>query len=167
MASYNRVVLLGNLTRDIELRYTGSGLAVTDIGLAVNDRRKNQAGEWVEETTFVDITLWGRTAEVCNEYCSKGSPLFVEGRLKLDTWEKDGQKHSKLKVVGERIQLLGSKGGGSGGGSGGQNRGRSQPQPNYDEGDYGAPADFGSSAPAPAAAGAPGPGRPPADDIPF
>jgi single-strand DNA-binding protein len=119
MASYNRVVLLGNLTRDIELRYLQSGMAVTDIGLAVNDRRKSQSGEWVEETTFVDVTLWGRTAEVAGEYLSKGSPVLIEGRLKLDTWEKDGQKHSKLRVVGERMQMLGSRSGsGSGGGSG-------------------------------------------------
>lgn len=171
MASYNRVVLLGNLTRDIELRYTQSGMAVTDIGLAVNDRRKSQTGEWIEETTFVDITLWGRTAEVVNEYCSKGQPLFVEGRLKLDSWEKDGQKHSKLKVVGERIQLLGSKGGGGGGGSGGGgNRGRSQPssQPSYDESEYGGQSDYGVPTGAPVAAGnSGGSSRPPADDIPF
>ena len=71
-------------------------MAVADIGLAVNDRRKNQNGEWIEETTFVDVTLWGRTAEVAGEYLSKGSPLLIEGRLKYDTWEKDGQKRSKL-----------------------------------------------------------------------
>jgi len=116
MASYNRVILLGNLTRDIELRYLPSGMAVTDVGLAVNDRRKNQAGEWVEDTTFVDITLWGRTAEVAGEYLSKGSPVMIEGRLKLDSWESDGQKRSKLKVVGERMQMLGSRGGGGAGG---------------------------------------------------
>lgn len=118
MASYNRVILIGNLTRDPELRYTPSGMAVTDIGLAVNDRKKGQNGEWVEETTFVDITLWGRTAEVVSEYCAKGKPLMVEGRLKLDTWETDGQKKSKLKVVGEKVQLLGSREGGGGGSAG-------------------------------------------------
>jgi single-strand DNA-binding protein len=111
MASYNRVVLLGNVTRDPELRYIQSGTAVTELGLAVNDRRKTPSGEWVEETTFVDVTLWGRTAEVACEYASKGAPVLVEGRLKLDTWEKDGKKNSKLKVVGERLQLLGSRGG--------------------------------------------------------
>ncbi|NDC63044.1 MAG: single-stranded DNA-binding protein [Planctomycetia bacterium] len=109
MASFNRVVLLGNVTRDPELRYISSGTAVTDIGLAVNDRRKTASGEWVEETTFVDVTLWGRTAEVAGEYVTKGSPLLIEGRLKLDTWEKDGKKNSKLRVVGERMQLLGSR----------------------------------------------------------
>ncbi|MBX3423815.1 MAG: single-stranded DNA-binding protein [Pirellulaceae bacterium] len=109
MASYNRVILMGNLTRDIQLRYTPSGTAVTEVGLAVNDRRKNQAGEWVDETTFVDVTFWGKTAEVAGEYLSKGSAVFIEGRLKLDTWEKDGQKHYKLRVVCERMQMLGAR----------------------------------------------------------
>ena len=95
MASYNRVILVGNLTRDPELRYIPSGTAVSDIGLAVNDRVK-RGDQWVDEATFVDITLWGRTAEIANEYLSKGSPVLIEGRLKLDRWEKDGQKHSKL-----------------------------------------------------------------------
>ena len=110
MASFNRVILMGNVTRDPELRYIANGTAVTDIGLAVNDRRKNASGEWVEETTFVDVTLWGRTAEVAGEYVTKGSPLFIEGRLKLDTWEKDGKKNSKLRVVCDRMQLLGGRG---------------------------------------------------------
>ncbi len=119
MASYNRVILLGNLTRDPELRYIPSGMAVTDIGLAVNDRRKNANGEWIEETTFVDVTLWGRTAEVASEYLSKGSPVLIEGRLKLDSCEgTDGQKRSKLKVVGEKMQMTGAKGGGGGEGGG-------------------------------------------------
>lgn len=111
MASFNKVILLGNVTRDPELRYISSGTAVTDIGLAVNDRRKNAQGEWVEETTFVDVTLWGRTAEVAGEYVSKGSPLLIEGRLKLDQWEKDGKKNSKLRVVCDRMQLLGARSG--------------------------------------------------------
>ena len=113
MASFNRVILLGNTTRDLELRYTQGGTAVTDVGLAVNDRRKNASGDWVEETTFVDVTLWGRTAEIANEYLTKGSPVLIEGRLKLDTWETDGQKRSKLRVVGERMQLLGGRRDGS------------------------------------------------------
>lgn len=120
MASYNRVILMGNLTRDIELRYTPNGTAVTDIGVAVNDRRKSADGDWIEETTFVDVTLWGRTAEVASEYLGKGSPIFLEGRLKLDSWEKDGQKNYKLRVVCERMQLIGGRdGGGSGPGGGG------------------------------------------------
>lgn len=118
MASFNRVILVGNLTRDPELRYIPSGTAVSDVGLAVNDRVK-RGDQWVDEATFVDITLWGRTAEIANEYLSKGSPVLIEGRLKLDRWEKDGQKHSKLKVVGERLQMLGSKAGGGRGGAGG------------------------------------------------
>lgn len=113
MASYNRVILMGNLTRDIQLRYTPGGTAVTEVGLAVNERRKNQNGDWIDETTFVDVTFWGRTAEVAAEYLTKGSPVFIEGRLKLDSWEKDGQKHYKLRVVCDRMQLLGSGGGGA------------------------------------------------------
>ncbi|MGY8770188.1 MAG: single-stranded DNA-binding protein [Pirellulales bacterium] len=114
MASFNRVILVGNLTRDVDVKYLQSGTAVTELGLAVNDRRKNQSGEWVDETTFVDVTLWGRTAEVAGEYLSKGSSVLVEGRLKLDSWETDGQKRSKLRVVGEKMQMLGGKGGGGG-----------------------------------------------------
>ncbi len=121
MASFNRVILLGNLTRDIELRYLQSGMAVTDIGLAVNDRRKNANGEWIEEVTFVDVTVWGRTAEVMSEYLGKGSPVLIEGRLKLDSWEgQDGQKRSKLKVVCEKMQLIGAARPGRTGRSGGR-----------------------------------------------
>jgi len=120
MASHNRVILLGNLTRDIELRHTPGGTAVTDMSIAVNDRRKNATGEWVDEVTYVDITLWGRTAEVAGEFLHKGSQIFVEGRLKLDSWEADGQKKYKLRVIGERMQMLGGRGedaerGGAGG----------------------------------------------------
>ena len=120
MASFNKVILLGNVTRDPELRYIANGTAVTDIGLAVNDRRKTATGEWVEETTFVDVTLWGRTAEIAGEYVTKGSPLLIDGRLKLDTWEKDGKKNSKLRVVCDRMQLLGARSGGEGARSGGE-----------------------------------------------
>ena len=88
MASFNRVILLGNLTRDVEVKYLQSGMAVAEIGMAVNDRRKGQNGEWVEETTFVDVTLWGRTAEVAGEYLSKGSPVLIEGRLKFDSGKR-------------------------------------------------------------------------------
>jgi single-strand DNA-binding protein len=166
MASFNRVIVMGNLTRDVEVRYLQSGMAVADIGIAVNDRRKNQqTGEWIEEVTFVDVTLWGRTAEVAGEYLSKGSPIFIEGRLKLDQWEKEGQKHSKLKVIGERMQMVGSKGGGGGGGA---SRGGGQSY--EDSGDYG---DATSSGP-PARASAPqrsnqpsAPPPPTEDEIPF
>jgi len=119
MASYNRVVLVGNLTRDIELRYTPGGTPVMDNAIAVNDRRKSASGEWIDEATFVDVTFWGRTAEVASEYLGKGSQVLIEGRLKLDSWETDGQKRSKLRVVCERMQMLGS---GSGGGGGNQQR---------------------------------------------
>ena len=114
MASYNRVILLGNLVRDIELRYTNSKLAVCQNAIAVNERRKNAAGEWVDETSFVDVTFFGRTAEVVAEYLGKGSPIFVEGRLKQDTWEKDGQKRSKLYVIVDRMHLIGARGEGKG-----------------------------------------------------
>lgn len=172
MASFNKVILVGNLTRDPEVRYLQSGMAVADIGLAVNDKRKNQQGEWVDETTFVDVTLWARQAEVAGEYLTKGAPVLIEGRLKLDTWEsKEGEKRSKLKVVGENMRMLGGKGGGGGGGGGGQrqasgNRGASGGAAGggFDDGDYGSPPEGYS--------GGGGGGRgnraqPPADDIPF
>ncbi len=109
MASFNRVILAGNLTRDIELRETPGGASVADAGLAVNDRRK-QGDEWVDETSFVDLTLWGRTAENAAEYLSKGSPILIEGRLKQDSWENEaGEKRTKLKVVVDRLQFLQSK----------------------------------------------------------
>jgi single-strand DNA-binding protein len=106
MASYNRVIVVGNLTRDIELRYTPGGTAVADIAIAVNERRKSASGEWVEEVNYIDITMWGRTAEVASEYLGKGSPILVEGRLKQERWESEGKKRSKLKVVCDRMQML-------------------------------------------------------------
>jgi len=116
MANFNRVILIGNICRDIELKYTPGGTAVTEISMAVNDRRKSQSGEWIEETTFVDVTLWGRTAEIADQYMGKGSPVMIEGRLKLDTWETDGQKRSKLRVVAQRMEMLNRGGGGDSGG---------------------------------------------------
>lgn len=115
MASFNRVIVMGNLTRDPELRQTPGGTAVTDLGLAVNDKRKDRDGNWHDEVTFIDVTCWGRTAEIACEYLSKGRPVLIEGKLKLEQWEKDGRKQSKLKVVAEKLQLLGD--GGQGGGS--------------------------------------------------
>lgn len=108
MASYNKVILVGNLTRDVEIKFLQSGTAVAEIGLAVNDRVK-RGDDWVDEATFVDVTVWGRTAEVASEYLSKGSPVLIDGRLKLDQWEHEGQKRSKLKVICEKMQMLGSK----------------------------------------------------------
>ena len=108
MASYNRVLLMGNLTRNPEIRYTPSGTAVADLGLAVNESFKNKAGEMVEQTCFVDVVVWGRQAETASEYLHKGSPVFVEGRLQLDQWEsKEGEKRSKLRVRADRVQFLG------------------------------------------------------------
>jgi single-strand DNA-binding protein len=118
MASFNKVILLGNLTRDPEVRYTPKGTAVTELGMAVNRVYTAENGEKREETTFVDVTLWGRTAEIAGEYLKKGRPVFIEGRLQLDTWDdkQSGQKRSKLKVVGEGLQLIGSRPAGGGGG---------------------------------------------------
>ena len=110
-ASFNRVILMGNLTRDVELRYTPGGLGVCDLGLAISDRHKDASGEWTEGVTFVDVSCFGRTAEVAGEFLKKGSPVFIEGKLKLDSWEaQDGTKRSKLKVVCDHMQLLGNKG---------------------------------------------------------
>lgn len=118
MASFNKVILLGNLTRDPQVRYTPSGTAVAEIGMAVNrywfDKQTNSRRE---ETTFVDVTLWGRDAEVAGEYLAKGRPVLIEGRLQLDTWDdkQTGQKRSKLRVVAERMQMLGGRGEGGAG----------------------------------------------------
>lgn len=129
MASVNKVLLIGNLTRDPEVRYTPKGSAVADLGLAVNRRYTLDNGERVEETTFVDITLWGRQAEIAGQYLSKGRSVFVEGRLQLDTWDdkQTGQKRSKLRVIGENVQFLGSRSDGAGGGGGGDEGGGQRP----------------------------------------
>ncbi|MBW3599007.1 MAG: single-stranded DNA-binding protein [Planctomycetes bacterium] len=155
-ASYNRVVIMGNLTADIDLRYTNTNTAVTDVTVAINDRRKSASGEWVEETVFVDVTLWGRTAEVASEYLSKGSPVFIEGRLKLDRWETDGQKRSKLRVVCEKMQMVGGRG--EGGGGGPRSSRPQQQRPQYDESEYSQPVE--DVAPSGRSEG-------PQDDIPF
>lgn len=128
MASFNRVILIGNLTRDPEVKYIPSGMAVAEIGLAVNRYFNDKStNERKEETTFVDVTLWGRQAELAGEYLAKGRPVMIEGRLQLDTWEdkQSGQKRSKLRVVGETMQFLGSGPGEGGGGGGGGSRGGS------------------------------------------
>lgn len=156
MASFNKVILVGNLTRDPQVKYTTGGTAVTELGLAVSrqwfDKQSNQKKE---ETTFVDVTLWGRTAEVAGEYLAKGRPVLIEGRLQLDSWDdkETGQKRSKLRVVGENMTMLGSRqdggggGGNSGGGSGnfggGGGRGAGAPRGDSAPMDQG-PSDFGS-----------------------
>ncbi|BCX48339.1 single str and edDNA-binding protein [Haloferula helveola] len=145
MANLNKVLLIGNLTRDPELRYTPKGTAVADLGLAVNRRVSDGNGNWSDETTFVDVTVWGSTAENSQKFLTKGRGVFIEGRLQLDTWEdkQSGQKRSKLKVVGENVQFLpDGKGGGSGGSGGGSRSSApassSPPQGGSaaDEGDY-------------------------------
>ena len=166
MASFNKVILLGNLTRDPQVRYTPSGTAVTDVGLAINrywfDKQTNQRRE---ETTFVDVTLWGRTAEIAGEYLSKGKPVLIEGRLQLDTWQdkETGQNRQRLKVVGETLQLLGSRGdgpgpggrGGAGGSAGGGGGGRPDYEPGPQDYDSGPPGDYAP------------PAEPPSDEVPF
>lgn len=175
MASYNRIILVGNLTRDPQLRYLPNQTPVVDIGLAVNHRYRTAAGEDREETMFIDCTAFGKQAEIINQYCQKGRPLLVEGRLKLDTWDdkQTGQKRSKHKVNIDNFQLLGGRqeggpGGGGGGGGGGQG---------YEEGGgYGGGGGGGSPrAAAPRGGGAGGPQRgqgparqaPPPDDAPI
>ena len=158
MASYNKVFLLGNLTRDPEVRYTPKGSAVADLGIAVNRQYTLDTGEKREEVTFVDVTFWGRTAEVAGEYLKKGRSVFIEGRLQLDTWDdkQSGQKRSKLKVIGEMMQMLGSRPGGGGGGSGGDEGGAEEaPRARSGGGSR-------SSAPPKAA-----PAEPDDDEIPF
>lgn len=122
MASFNKVLLMGNLTRDVEMKYTPSGMALARLGLAVNRKyRDSKTNELREEVTFVDIDVWGKQAETANQYLAKGRPVFIEGRLKFDQWEDktSGQKRSKLLVVAERIQFMGTGGGPGGGGAGG------------------------------------------------
>jgi single-strand DNA-binding protein len=144
MASYNKVMLIGNLTRDPEVRYTPKGSAVCDIGLAVNRVYSSESGEKVEEVTFVDVVLWSKLAELAGKYLHKGRPVFIEGRLQMDSWEdkQTGQKRTRLRVVGEQMQFLGSPQGGDrpaggggdeeggssgGGGGGGYNRPAARP----------------------------------------
>lgn len=164
MASFNKVILVGNLTRDPQVKYTAGGTAVTEIGLAVNRQWfDKQSNTRKDETTFVDVTLWGRTAEIAGEYLAKGRPVLIEGRLQLDTWDdrESGQKRSKLRVVGENMTMLGSRGeggGGGGGGAGGGGGGGRGFTPR-DAGSQEPPADFGSYD-EPSGGGSP-------DDVPF
>lgn len=155
MASFNKVILVGNLTRDPEVRYTPKGSAVCDLGLAVNRQYSVDGGEKREEVTFVDVVLWARLAEIAGEYLKKGRPVLIEGRLQLDSWDdkQSGQKRSKLRVIGETMQLLGGRPGGGDGGDeshGGSSGSRPSNAPR-------------ASAPPPRAA----PSAPDDDDIPF
>ena len=127
MANLNKVMLIGRLTRDPETRHTAGGNSVTNFGLAINrSYRKKDSDELVEETTFVDVEAWGKTGETFARYMKKGRPAYIEGRLKLDSWEKDGQKRSKLLIVMEEFQFLDS-GGGRCGGDGGNDAGAGAP----------------------------------------
>jgi single-strand DNA-binding protein len=164
MANLNKVMVIGNLTRDPEMKYTPKGSAIADIALAINRSYTTDSGEKRDETTYVDIVLYGRLAEIAGEYLKKGRPVYIEGRLKLDTWDdkQTGQKRSKMRVVGEGLQLLGSRDGGRDGG-------------NHGGGDY-EDADRAVRRPPPRAEAArPSQNRPPADpdldvehdDIPF
>ncbi len=109
MANLNRVLLIGNLTREVDLRYTPKGTPVAEITLAINRVSKSEDGTKREEVTFVDVTLWARLAEIADKFLRKGNPVFIEGRLQLDTWEHNGQKHSRLRVIAQNLQLLGKR----------------------------------------------------------
>ncbi len=133
MPNLNKVMLIGNLTRDPEVKFTPKGTAIAEIGLAINRAWKNEAGEKQEETTFVDVTLWGRQAEIARDFLAKGKPVYIEGRLQLDSWDdkQTGQKRNKLKVTGEQMQLLGAR---DGSGGGNYDRGASASAPDeYDQ----------------------------------
>jgi len=151
MASVNKVILIGNVTRDPEIKYTPKGTALVELGLAMNRVYTPEGGERREETTFVDVTIWGRTAEIANEYAKKGKQIYIEGRLQMDTWEdkQSGQKRSKLRVVADNLTLLG---GGREGGGGGRS---------YDDAPPSRPPQ--RSAPSPSRPSA----EPEDDDIPF
>jgi single-strand DNA-binding protein len=127
MANLNKVMLIGNLTRDPELRHTPKGTAVSEISMAINRVWNNDQGQKQEETTFVEVTLWGRQAELAQQYLTKGRPVYIEGRLQLDSWDdkETGKKRSKLRVIGENMQFLSS---GTGGGGGGGNFSERPPQ---------------------------------------
>jgi single-strand DNA-binding protein len=121
MASFNKVILMGNLTRDPELTYTAGNMAICKVGVAVNRRYQNsQTQEWVEKATFVDITIWGKRGEAFHKFHKRGAQALFEGRLELDTWDdkSTGQKRSKLYVVADNWEFVGGKGAGAGGGQG-------------------------------------------------
>ena len=153
MANVNKVILIGNVTRDPEVKFTSKGSAVTDIALAINRNYTLDNGEKREETTYVDVELWGRLAEIAGEYAKKGRPVYVEGRLRMDSWDDKatGQKRSRMKVVGENLQLLGARTGGA-------------PQGSHEHEGGGEPATRRSAAPTRPVTP---PSSEPDDDIPF
>ena len=168
MAALNKVFLIGNLTRDPEVRYGGAGGAIGKFGVAVNRQWKDASGQPQEETTFVDITVFGRQAETCKDYLRKGRPVFIEGRLNFSSWEdrETHQKRSKLEVVAERVQFLGSGQGGQGRTGGGETDDVAEPRGGNGERHREAPADEAppTEAQAPAAAGGKGGDE---DNLPF
>ena len=156
MANYNKVILVGNLTRDPQLSYLPSQTPVVEMGLAMNRRWRGQNGEQREDTCFIDCRAYGKQAETINQYMRKGNPILVEGRLQFDMWEgKDGQKRSKHRVVVENFQFLGAGGGGGGARQGAQQGGRAAP-----------PADQGKDTP-PMPDAYDEPSEPSGDSIPF
>ena len=162
MANLNKVMLIGNLTRDPELRYTPKGTAVADISLAINRVWNNEQGQKQEETTFVDVTLWGRQAELAQQYLSKGRGAYIEGRLQMDTWDdkETGKKRSKLKVVGESLQFMPDGKGNAGGGG-------AAPQGGSPERSQASHAPQQRSGPPQGASAAPAEDYQEEDDIPF
>ncbi len=167
MVSLNKVFLAGNLTRSPELRYTPGGTAVAQFGLAVNRRFRNREGQMQEEVTFVDIEVWGRQAETASEYISKGSPVLIDGRLKLDTWEskQTGERRSKLRVVGERVQFLRFEKGDRGDRERSRRERTDQGKPQAKGGDEGRPQAEGGDEGRPQGKGVDD--LPPDDNIPF
>jgi len=153
MPNFNKVILMGNLTRDPEVKYTSSGTAIAKLGMAINRYWRNQDGQQQEETTFVDVDAFGRQAETIGQYLKKGRPIMVEGRLKLDQWDdkQTGQKRSKMGIVLENFQFLDSRGEGGGGGG------------NF-SGDGGGSAPSGGGGSAPSGGGG---GFAEDDDVPF
>lgn len=146
MASLNKVMLIGNLGKDPEVRYTTSGQAVASFSLATSDKFKSKSGDWEERTEWHNITLWGRLAEIAGEYLAKGKTVYIEGRLQTRKWQdKDGRDRYTTEIVGDRMQMLSGKGEGGGGRQGGGRPAGGEPYPSYDE-----PAGFN-----------------PDDDIPF
>lgn len=160
MANLNKVMLIGNLTRDPELRHTPKGTAVSEISMAINRVWNNEQGQKQEETTFVEVTLWGRQAELAQQYLTKGRPVYIEGRLQLDSWDdkETGKKRSKLRVIGENMQFLSSGTGAGGGNSGGGYSERPQQS---------SPAPQQRSGPPQGASAAPADDFQEDDDIPF
>lgn len=129
MLSINKVLITGRLTRDPETKYLPSGQALTNLGIAVNRRFQDKSGEWRDDTMFIDVETWGKTAERCAETLKKGQPVFVEGRLKQDSWERDGQKQTKIRITADTVKAFEAGGRGQGGEMGGEG----------DEGGYDAP----------------------------